>query len=480
MPIHLDALNVSASCQSRAAALTCRPLTRTRIILAGFGLVVLLLAVVGYVSHRSLTALIAAQDRQERSLQARLALNRVVSLLADGETAQRGFVITGDEAFLEPYTNAVAELPAQMERVEALAQAHDQIGPLTRAVEEKLRIIESHIVARKQHGQEFAEAQISGGEGKRAMDQVRRAVARMDDEEMLRLRDLNARLDHAAREARRIVWTGSLLALLTAGFSLDQVRRAFAEKRQARAAVERANAHLEDRVQERTLMLSDALGRLKAENEERKQLEAEVLRISEREQRRIAQDLHDGLGQMLAGALHLTTALEQRLAAAASPEASEAKNLRQLMKESLEQTRATARGLYPVKDIPKGLMVALKDLSRTTEALFEIDCEFLCPAVILFENNGVATHLYRIAQEAVSNAIKHGRADRVRLVLTGDEDKLILEVRDNGSGFAPESSSRNGLGTRIMQQRAEMSGGKLSVAAPREGGVIVRCEVPRG
>src|SRR5205085_666809 len=124
---------------------------------------------------------------------------------------------------------------------------------------------------------------------------------------------------------------------------------------QAKIAIKQANEKLEHNVARRTEQLHEALEQLKLENQQRQQLESELLNVTDREQRRVAEDLHDGQAQLLAGALHLLNSLAQRLARSSLAEAKEAENLKELVREALEQTRSIARGLYPVKDTPRGL-----------------------------------------------------------------------------------------------------------------------------
>ena len=213
---------------------------------------------------------------------------------------------------------------------------------------------------------------------------------------------------------------------------------------------------------------------------ERKQLEAEVLQISEREQQRIARDLHDGLGQLLSGTAHLTAALQLELAEQALPDAAEALRITELLNQAVAETRSLARGLYPVRPEANGLMVALEELAARTRQLFKVSCEVQCPTGVLIPDNTVATHLYRIAQEAVTNALKHGQAKRIQISLSATQRRVVLRIKDNGTGFVAVPSSRKGMGIRIMQYRAGMIGGTLSIRRRLRHGFGVICTVPRG
>src|SRR5207248_9077634 len=134
--------------------------------------------------------------------------------------------------------------------------------------------------------------------------------------------------------------------------------------------------------------------------------------MSEREQRRIGPDLHDGLCQQLTGIAFLVQAMQQKLAASAEAESASAAEINVLLKEAVNQARNLSHGLYPVDPQPDGLMLALRQLPENISRLFNVSCTFRCPRPVMIDDNSIATHLYRIAQEAVQNAIRHGKASR--------------------------------------------------------------------
>ena len=211
---------------------------------------------------------------------------------------------------------------------------------------------------------------------------------------------------------------------------------------------------------------------------ERRRLEAEVLQISEREQRRIAQDLHDGLGQHLTGVVHLAAVLQARLAERSLPEAAEAARIVKLLDDSVAQTRTLARGLHPVQLESHGLMSALEQLAAIVRDMFKIDCRLECSRPVLILDNVMATHLYRIAQEATNNAIKHGRASQIRIGLAESLRKITLTVRNNGVAMLDNRAAKDGIGLRIMQHRATMIGGSLVFISDMRRGTTLVCIVP--
>ena len=211
----------------------------------------------------------------------------------------------------------------------------------------------------------------------------------------------------------------------------------------------------------------------------RKQLEKEILEISDREQRRIGHDLHDGLCQHLAGIEMLSQVLAKKLAPRAKPAAARATEIARAVREAIGQTRSLARGLSPLTLESEGLASALHELALNTEKLFGIRCHFDCDAQVPVQNHAMATHLFRLAQEAVSNAVKHGKAKIISIQLKADPGRIYLGVRDNGIGFAPEKISKpDGMGLRIMKFRTGMIGGTLTIERNDRGGISVLCSAP--
>jgi two-component system CheB/CheR fusion protein len=210
------------------------------------------------------------------------------------------------------------------------------------------------------------------------------------------------------------------------------------------------------------------------------ELEREILAISEREQRRLGHDLHDDLCQQLAGIEFLSQRLASDLAAGPVAGAAQAREIAQMVRRAMTQTRDLARGLSPVRLEAEGLTDALRELAGGTKKVFRCDCRFRCDPPVQLPNHTVAIHLYRIAQEAVSNAIKHGQARRIEIGLTARGHSVTLAVKDNGKGLPHKLPKRKGMGLRIMRYRAEVIGGTLKVEPHPRGGTRVVCVVAEG
>lgn len=208
---------------------------------------------------------------------------------------------------------------------------------------------------------------------------------------------------------------------------------------------------------------------------ERKQLEQAILETSVREQRRIGQDLHDGLGQHLTGIAFLSKVHEQKLADKLAPEAADAAKIVGLVNEAIYKTRQLARGLLPVLSDSFGLMSALQQWACEVEELFHIDCRFECEEPVLDLDETCATHLYHVAQEAVHNAIEHGRATHISIGLSAGEDEGALTILDNGCGIPEVRENQSGIGLRIMKYRAGMIGGTLRVERGAHQGTLITC-----
>jgi PAS domain S-box-containing protein len=210
---------------------------------------------------------------------------------------------------------------------------------------------------------------------------------------------------------------------------------------------------------------------------DRRRLQREILAAGTEEQRRIGQDLHDGLCQHLTGIAFATEVLTQKLVGRSAPEAAGLKKVAELVDQAIAQARDLARGLQPVTREAGGLAAALKRLATKVESMFHISCSFVCDGPCPIHDDTVATHLYRIAQEAASNAVTHGRARRVVIGLKISPCELRLSIEDDGIGLAAERSDGQGIGLQTMDYRSRMVGGELTIRTGERGGTIVSCIV---
>jgi signal transduction histidine kinase len=211
-----------------------------------------------------------------------------------------------------------------------------------------------------------------------------------------------------------------------------------------------------------------------------RELERDIVGASEREQQRIGADLHDGLCQYLAGLTCITGSLRDDLSESYHPEAETAAELHEMLKDAIVQARNIARGIAPVHMDEAGLSSALDELASNTRRLHAIDCKFEPDGEVLVSDREMSVHLYRIAQEAISNAVRHGHAEMVTVKLAIRDAKVILSIQDDGQGIDPKQSPGSGMGLRSMRYRIGVLDGTIEIVpTPAPGhGTIVRCTTP--
>ena len=212
-------------------------------------------------------------------------------------------------------------------------------------------------------------------------------------------------------------------------------------------------------------------------DETMKETDYDAASLTLREQERLGQELHDTLGPQLTAISMLAASLYQRLHSRLADEAELAAKLLARIEQTKSDTRALAKGLMPVECDAEGLMSALLDLSELTEETHGITCRFECDEVVNVPDNFTATRLYRIAKEAVHNAVKHAQPDEIVISLS-NERALTLQVRDDGCGMTIDSDD-GGNGIRIMRHRCKMIGGELDIQPGKNGGTVVTCSIEK-
>jgi len=257
-------------------------------------------------------------------------------------------------------------------------------------------------------------------------------------------------------------------------------KRAEAALRESEERLRLLNQQLESRVRERTSQLQAAVDSLEAEISERQRLEREIIEIGEREKARVGQDLHDGLCQTLTGIALTAKLLEHNLTdekLSLSAAAADTKRIVDLIREANKEARDLALGMYPVNIEEYGVAQALENLASELAQRFRIKCKFKCAGAVELADKHAATHLYRITQEAVSNAYKHGEAALVNIKLADADGMVSLTIEDNGSGQV-DKLKPTGMGLKTMSYRARAIGGLLELRQRRRGGLAVVCTFP--
>lgn len=210
---------------------------------------------------------------------------------------------------------------------------------------------------------------------------------------------------------------------------------------------------------------------------QRKRLELEFLNLSDSEQRRIGRDLHDGLGQQLTAMELCASGLCQELKESHPEMVPTVQELARQLRLAVTQTRLLSRGLSTVSLEARGLMDALRELADSTRTLAKIDCRFKCRSTVLVPDTNIATHLYRIAQEAVNNAVKHSETKAIDITLTLQKSLLTLTIRDQGKGIPTAARKSSGMGLRVMKYRADLIGATLEMNSRTRQGTEIVCKV---
>ncbi len=211
---------------------------------------------------------------------------------------------------------------------------------------------------------------------------------------------------------------------------------------------------------------------LQTEMFERKKMESEILEIAQAEQKRFGSQIHDGLCQELTAILIFAKALTQKMEKDKSLELTELKKISDMLLDAVDQARNTARGLYPGELEGASLMNSLEELATHT---LGTSCVFYCPKPILIDDNNVATHLYRITQEGISNAVKHGKAKNIEVSFTQNENQITLAIKDDGIGMPHDLKNEKGIGLKIMKYRAHLMNASFQIKSNSPQGVILEC-----
>lgn len=407
-----------------------------RAIISGFWVALVVLAMVGIMSYRSAMEYTKAAQSVKHTYRVLNAVKSCISNLVSVESEVRGYAITSDERYLGLFDIAEGDVKRGLIELQGLI-----IDPIS---VKYLAELETLTVSRLSRLKLTLEAvQIGGinevrkvaGPGKDLMDEFRRIASLIENRQLQLLKE---RDDHEAAQSRRNL----VVVALASTFAV--------------------------------VLLIVSMGLLEQQLKRRDVLEREVLEISEREQRRIGQDLHDGVCQQLTGIALLSRSLSSKLE---NPLAAEAADIVHWINECIEQTRQVTRGLHPVPSDPAGLMQALRELAENVGTMGKLSCQFICPRAVAIPDPHVATNLYRIAQEATQNALRHAAPEKIEIRLIYGDESIQLKVADNGSGLVKNQKS-NGMGLEIMAHRAQAIGGSLEVHPGAVRGTVVTCTLP--
>lgn len=415
-------------------------LSVTRKVTLGFAASLGVMGAIAVISYLSTQRLIDDIGDVAQSHQTMAEVRDAFNVVSRMNSSVRGYIITGQEEFLDPFREALKETAAELGQVRDLItekpEQRQRLETIEKLVAQQILYSTNLIAIRKEKGFDAAEEVVAKGEGKKRVGLIQEMVQEMLKHE----EDLLAQRRGIVRES---VWLTNGLIVLGGVLAMVIVTMASLVLRQ--------------------------------DVRERERLERAILEIGDRKQQQFGHDLHDGVCQELAGIAFMGQVIERKLAGQAPAEAAEVAKMTTLVSKAASHARSLARGLQPVDVESNGLMVALEEMARNSSDIFHIECKFECEGEVLVGDNVVAVHLYRIAQEAVHNAIRHGGARKVSIRLRGSKELASLEIRDDGKGMPDVLPEQKGMGIETMRYRAMVIGATLEFRRAPSKGTSVMC-----
>jgi PAS domain S-box-containing protein len=529
----------------------------------GLVLIALLVFFNALVSEWNVDRIVQNANRVTETQRVLTTLEAVLSSVTQAETAERGFLITDNSAYLTTYQEAIDRTNTTLESLRQLMgkDAHnlERISALRQRVDARFDELRRAIAAQQTEGFGAARLSVSTNRGRQLMNEMRALVHEMQEQEQESLRRRADESQQSAFVAHTTDVIGAILGIGMVGLAFILFGRDLANRQRVEEATRRLAAIVEcsdDAILRKTLdgiivswnagaerlygyTAEEAVGRkvtmlcpserydevyqqldrvrqgipiehfetsrirkggerievslsispikdaegnvigaaaIARDVTERMHLQREVIEVAAQEQRRIGQDLHDGTGQELTGLAMMAERLAGELAAKNLPESKMAANIVDGLEEALSHVRALSKGLVPVEVDAEGLMIALAELASRTSDLHGVSCNFECDEPVCILDNQAAMHLYRLSQEAVNNAVKHGRGRNILISLADDGEFVTLTISDDGRGFPSKRDPMTaGSGLRIMRYRAELIGATLSITGADPHGTIVTC-----
>ena len=401
-------------------------------ILIGLSIPVLILIIIGIVSYNSIVEFRASAQSVTYSHELQTKLQNLLTDLVSAESEARGYMIVGKPEYLSLHRTASIDTSRDLAEIDTLVSQSErslQISNLRTKIEHRLERLNITLEARESAGLDGVVG--VAGIGKRLMDEIREIAQRIENSENENLRVAGLNFESVAGRTTLSILVGSVAAVV---FQL-------------------------------TSLLA-----LKASFGQRQQLEFALLEISEREQHRIGQDLHDGICQQLTGVSLMVKSIQ----AAGSESASGALHqIIELINGCIEETRMVIRGLHPVSQDLGGLQVGIRELGASIAGTAGVRCEVDIqgePPTLPAE---AATNIYRIVQESIRNAVRHSQCKTIQILMQNSDSAITIMTVDDGVGLG-DQTRRGGFGLGIMKYRASSIGADLQITPNKPSGTCVR------
>jgi len=401
------------------------------------------------------------------AIEARLQIQRLVRLILDAETGQRGYLITGEATYLQPYRDANvqidAELAAMRQRYLNVAPVDKQFGELERHVEAKRSEMRATVALRGAGDRDWRTI-IEADIGLAHMEQIRGLGEQLAAHESTLIANYQQSLHRTLLVARTAIATMVVLGLLAMALYLRESNRNTRLQEQHRLRLQSERNSLESLVQQRTRRL--------------RRLTSYLQDVREDEREKLARELHDELGALLVAAKLDLARLKSRLGAVDGFVAERIHHLGEALNSGISLKRRIIEDLHPSSLNKLGLVAALEILARefSERAGVAVSCDL--QSVELTDDRQLT--VYRLVQEALTNVAKYARATQVTLRLSCDASAAVLEIRDDGIGFDPASTPVASHGLEGMQYRVESQGGSFTIESARNAGTHIRASLPIG
>jgi signal transduction histidine kinase len=407
-------------------------------ILVGFSIPVLILIVIAMVSYTSIIEFRSSARSVTQSHELQTKLQNLLTDLVSAESEARGYMIVGKSEYLSLHQTAAIDTIrdlGELDVVSGKGERRSELSELRAKIENRLDRLKITLEARQSAGLDGVVG--VAGIGKRLMDEIREIAQRIESAENESLKTAGLHFEAVAGRTTLSILIGSMAAVL---FQLASV-----------------------------LALKASFGK-------RQQLEAALLEISEREQHRIGQDLHDGICQQLTGVSLMVKSLQ---AVTSSSAARPLNNIVELINGCIEETRMVIRGLHPVSNDLGGLQVGLRELADSLVASAGIRCDLNIQGEPPILQPETATNLYRIVQESLRNAVKHSQCKTIQILMRNSPSLISITITDDGVGLGNQTN-REGFGLGIMKYRATSIGAQLELTPHKPSGTSVKLTLKVG
>ena len=409
----------------------------------------------------------AELDSMARQVQARTAINQLLQLVVDAETGSRGFLLTGDPRYLEPYNTAVADIGQSLEALrQAYAVAPGEsaiIGQLTRNVQRKLAEMDLTVRMRKEGKEDTWKFVLLSDVGREQMDAIREQAGRLIQSSGSRIDASRDQVGASLLYARIGVAFGALAALVAFWLYLRQTTALQAADEKQQRALEQERDLLERQVRERTATLAE--------------LATHLQKVREEERGHLARELHDELGALLTAAKLDVARLKSRLEGQPPEVGQRLQHLTETLNSGIALKRRIIEDLRPSALSNLGLTASLEILTREFAERSGVDVAASLEPVELDESEQLT--VYRLVQESLTNMAKYAQARHAEVSVRAYESHVEVGVRDDGQGFDPALVRPSTHGLAGMRHRVEAAGGRLTVSTHPGGGTRVEAVLPR-